>query len=154
MTPSTRRHLLTALVACALVGVGALGAWRHRAVQEAERAAGVETSRIRTWARSHTAAGVSVLPKRVPAAARRQLKQLDHLPGFDAYARRCGSCHGLPDPGAYPPKRWIGKVNEMGRHIERAGVMPPEEGEMAAAATFLGEAAAALRPGEAADTAS
>ena len=136
------------LLSAVVVGVGLLGVRRHDARMTAEREAAVETSRIRAWARAHGGAGVSVLPKRVPAADPAELRRLDHLPGFDAYADRCGSCHDLPDPAAYSPDRWIGKIDEMREPITRAGVMPPEKEEWEAVATFLRAASTRLRPGE------
>lgn len=133
------------LLLLALTGAGFL-AWRHGVEEEAARKRAVETSKVRTWARSNTSAGVSVLPKRVPAADESQLADLEDLAGFHEYAMRCSSCHVLPDPAAYPSKRWVGKVAEMREHIERAGVMPPEPAELEAATEFLSAASAVLRP--------
>lgn len=132
------------LVFLALTGAGLL-AWRHGALEEAERDAAIETSKVRTWARTQTSAGVSVLPKRVPAVDEDELRNLAELPGFHEYSMRCSSCHVLPDPAAYPSKRWVGKVAEMQEHIRRAGVMPPAEGELEAATEFLGAASDSLR---------
>jgi hypothetical protein len=133
------------LLGATIVGVGLLGAWRLDAQRDAAREAAAETSRIRAWAWTEGGAGVSVLPKRVPLADPRELQRLDHLPGFDSYAMRCASCHELPDPAAYAPKQWIGKVAEMREKIDRAGVMPPAEGELEAAIRFLQTAAEQLR---------
>lgn len=132
------------IVLVVLTGAGLL-AWRRGAVQEAERQQALETSQIRTWARSNTAAGISVLPKRVPAVDEDTLADLEDVPGFHEYAMRCSSCHALPDPAAYPAKQWIGKVAEMREHIERAGVVPPEPEELEAATRFLGAASDSLR---------
>lgn len=132
------------LLLLAATGAGLL-AWRHDAVKAAERQAAIETSRIRTWARSNTAAGVSVLPKRIPAAEERELHELEDLPGFHEYAMRCSSCHVAPDPAAYPARRWVGKVAEMREHIRRAGVVPPEPEELEAATAFLRAASDTLR---------
>lgn len=132
------------LLVLALAGAGLLAALRLGAVDDPRRDA-IETSRVRGWARSQGGAGVSVLPKRVPPADRQELERLQELPGFHAYAMRCSSCHVLPDPAAYPGDRWIGKVDEMREHITRAGVVPPAEGELEAAAGFLRAASEALR---------
>lgn len=134
---------LAIVLLLALLGAGLL-AWRQD-VREAEREAAVETSRIRGWARSNGVAGVSVLPKRVPPADEGELADLEELPGFHEYAMRCSSCHVLPDPAAYPAKKWIGKVAEMRDHIERAGVVPPAREELEAATGFLGAASDSLR---------
>lgn len=115
------------------------------AAKEARRIEAIETSRTRTWARAEGGAGVSVLPKRVPPADQAELRRLEDLPGFHAYAMRCSSCHVLPDPAAYPPKRWVGKVEEMRQHIERAGVVPPSDSELEAARQFLRAASTVLR---------
>lgn len=134
-----------ALVILALV-VGGLFMLRAReAAREAARTEAVETSRVRGWARAEGGAGVSALPKRVPAADPRELRRLEDLPGFHAYAMRCSSCHVLPDPAAYPAERWTGRVDAMREHIARAGVVPPEESELEAATEFLGAASEALR---------
>lgn len=132
------------LLLFALTGAGLL-AWRHDAAEKAEREAAVEASRVRTWARASTSAGVSVLPKRVPPADKGELDDLEDLPGFHEYAMRCSSCHVLPDPAAYPARRWVGKVAEMKEHIARAGVVPPEPAELDAAIEFLGAASDSLR---------
>jgi hypothetical protein len=133
------------LLSMAVAGAGLIGAWRLDAVNDAERREGIETSRIRTWARSTGGAGVSVLPKRVPAADEDELRRLEEVPGFHAYAMRCSSCHVLPDPAAYPADRWIGKVDEMREHIARAGVVPPEEEELEQVRAFLRSASDSLR---------
>jgi mono/diheme cytochrome c family protein len=132
------------LVLTALAGAGIVGAWRLDTAGDAARDAGIETSRIRGWARARGGAGPSVLPKRVPAADPRELRQLESLPGFHAYAMRCSSCHVLPDPAAYPADRWIGKVDEMREHIRRAGVMPPSAAELDSVRSFLRAASDAL----------
>lgn len=133
------------LVILALI-VGGVFALRARdAAKEAARTEAVESSRVRGWARSEGGAGVSVLPKRVPAADPRDLRRLEDLPGFHAYAMRCSSCHVLPDPAAYPADRWTGRVDAMREHIARAGVVPPEESELEAATEFLGAASESLR---------
>jgi hypothetical protein len=135
------------LLALAVLGVGLFGAWRLGAARDAERQDGIETSKVRGWARSEGGAGPSVLPlNRVPLAHERQLQKLDELPGFHDYAMRCSSCHELPDPAAYPAKQWIGKVDEMREHIRRAGIMPPAESELEAAREFLRAASDSLRP--------
>ena len=135
------------LLAGLLLGAGLLGAWRYRAVTEAAaRETAVETSRVRTWARTRTAAGISVLPKRVPAAEEARLRDLRDLPGYHDFATRCASCHALPDPAAYPSRQWVGKVAEMQEHIRRAGLMPPTEDELRGAVWFLEAAADSLRP--------
>ncbi len=136
-------RILAVVLLLALTGAGLL-AWRQE-VREEERQEAIETSRTRAWARSNTSAGVSVLPKRVPAADEDELADLEDVPGFHEYAMRCSSCHVLPDPAAYPAKRWIGKVAEMREHIERAGVIPPDRAELEAAAGFLGAASDSLR---------
>lgn len=133
------------LLGVAVAGVGLLGAWRLDTQRDAERVAAVETSRIRAWARTEGGAGLSVLPKRVPPADPGEIDRLDDLTGFDGYAARCASCHVLPDPAAYSPRHWIGKVAEMREQIDRAGVMPPADGEMEAALEFLQAAASELR---------
>lgn len=133
-----------ALVFLALMGAGLL-AWRQGVVEATQREEAVEISKTRAWVRSNTSAGVSVLPKRVPAADEGELADLEDLPGFHEYAMRCSSCHVLPDPAAYPAKRWIGKVAEMREHIERAGVIPPDREELEAATGFLGAASDSLR---------
>ncbi|MGK7310980.1 MAG: hypothetical protein ACN0LA_01980 [Candidatus Longimicrobiales bacterium M2_2A_002] len=132
------------LILLALIGAGLL-AWRQGVVEENQRVDAVETSKIRAWARSNTSAGVSVLPKRVPAADEDELADLEDVPGFHEYAMRCSSCHVLPDPAAYPAKRWIGKVAEMREHIQRAGVIPPDRAELEAATGFLGAVSDSLR---------
>ena len=134
------------LLVLAVVGAGALGLWRLAAARDAERAEGIETSRTWAWARSDGGAGPSILPKRVPVADERELRQFEDLPGFHDYAMRCSSCHELPDPAAYPAKKWIGKVDEMREHIRRAGIMPPAESELEAAREFLRAASDSLRP--------
>ena len=134
------------LLLVAVMGAGLLGAWRLGDAREAERQEGIEASRIRGWARSEGGAGPSVLPlNRVPVADERELRPLEDLPGFHDYAMRCSSCHELPDPAAYPAKRWIGKVDAMREHIRRAGIMPPEESQLEAARTFLQAASDSLR---------
>jgi hypothetical protein len=133
------------LVILALVVGGVFALRAREAAQEAARAEAVESSRVRGWARSEGGAGVSALPKRVPPANPRELRRLEDLPGFHAYAMRCSSCHVLPDPGAYPAERWTGRVDAMRAHIARAGVVPPAEGELEAATEFLGAASEALR---------
>lgn len=137
------RWIVTALLA--LAGVVALWTWRADVAEDARRQAEAESSRVRAWARSSTAAGISVVPKRVPAADERSLRRLEEVPGFHEYAMRCSSCHVLPDPGAYDGRRWVGKVESMRRHIERAGVMPPPEGELEAVRGFLEAASDSLR---------
>lgn len=132
------------LVMLALIGAGLL-AWRQGAVEDTQREEAVETSRVRAWARSNTSAGVSVLPKRVPAADESELADLEDVPGFHEFAMRCSSCHVLPDPAAYPAKQWIGKIAEMREHIQRAGVIPPEPAELEAATRFLSAASDSLR---------
>ena len=139
MTPRTVRTLALTLAVGALVG-----GWRLR-TGGAAAGDGVETSRLRGWARAEAGAGVSVLPKRVPAADEGELERLKELPGFHAYAMRCSSCHVLPDPAAYPGKRWIGKVDEMREHIGRAGIMPPSDEDLDSVRVFLGAAADRLR---------
>ena len=132
------------LVLLGLTGAGLL-AWRHQVAEEAERREAIEASKVRTWARTRTSAGISVLPKRVPAADEAELRDLEGVPGFHEYAMRCSSCHVLPDPGAYPAKQWVGKVAEMREHIRRAGVLPPEQSELDTVAAFLGAASDSLR---------
>lgn len=132
------------LLFLALLGAGLL-AWRQGVVEEQQRKNALETSKVLAWARSNTSAGVSVLPKRVPAADEDELADLEEVPGFHEFAMRCSSCHVLPDPAAYPANRWIGKVAEMGEHIERAGVIPPDHEELEAATQFLGAASDSLR---------
>jgi mono/diheme cytochrome c family protein len=137
----------TWILVVAIVGAGALGLWRFQAAgDEVYRDNAAETSRVRGWARAEGGAGPSVLPIRVPLADERELRKLEDVPGFHEYAMRCSSCHGLPDPAAYPASRWIGKVDEMREHIRRAGVMPPEESELQAARRFLRAASDSLRP--------
>lgn len=133
-----------ALVAGALLA-GLVGASRWEAAREAERDAAVEASQVRSWARANAAVGVSVLPKRVPAADPGELESVKGLPGFHDFAMRCGSCHELPDPATYEAKRWIGKVAEMQEHVRRSGVMPPSETQMEAVIRFLGAASDSLR---------
>lgn len=128
-----------------VTGAGVFGAWRHSAREEAEREAGIEASLLRSWARSETGAGISILPLRVPPARERELRALEDLPGFHEYAMRCSSCHALPDPAAYAPRQWIGTVERMRHQISRAGVMPPQEGELEAATEFLRAASESLR---------
>ena len=134
------------LLAGGVLAAGLFGAWRLQVVREAEREAAVETSRVRAWARTEGGAGVSVLPKRVPAADPGEIEALSELPGYMAFAERCASCHALPDPAAYPAKRWIGKVDEMREHIRRAGLLPPPAEELAGAIEFLQAASDSLRP--------
>lgn len=134
------------LIILALVGAAAgLTAWRFAAADDAARTAAIEASKVRGWARSSTDAGVSILPKRVPTAGKADLRRVQELPGFHAYAMRCSSCHGLPDPAAYSARQWIGKVAEMRAHTERSGIMPPPEREVAAAQEFLQAASDTLR---------
>jgi hypothetical protein len=134
------------LLLMAVAGAGLFGVWRLGETRDAERQAGIEASKVRGWARSEGGAGPSVLPlNRVPPADERELRELEDLPGFHDYAMRCSSCHELPDPAAYPAKRWIGKVDEMREHIRRAGIMPPEESQLEAALQFLGAASDTLR---------
>ena len=141
----TRRGGVIGSVVAVVLVAGFVGASRYEAVREAEREAAVETSRIRTWARANASVGVSVLPKRVPAADPGELESLNGLPGFHDYAMRCGSCHEPPDPAAYAPKQWVGKVAEMGEHIRRAGVVPPSEAQLDSVLRFLGAASDSLR---------
>jgi hypothetical protein len=135
---------LIALLVLALAVAGGL-AWRAASAAEARRAADVEASQVRGWARSSTAAGMSVLPKRVPAASKTDLRRVEGLPGFHEYAMRCSSCHVLPAPAAYDARRWIGKVDEMRAHTARSGIMPPPEEEMEMARRFLQAASDTLR---------
>lgn len=133
-------------VVLVIVGGGAgFTAWRHSVDEDARRQAAVESSQVRSWARANTAAGMSVLPKRVPAADRSDLRRLERLPGFHEYAMRCSSCHVLPDPGAYDARRWTGKVDEMKAHTGRSGIMPPPESDMEAALRFLRAASDTMR---------
>ena len=134
-----------ALLAVLTVASGLVVAWRYGAVREAEREAAAETSQVRTWARANAAVGVSVLPKRVPAADPADIRRLQDEPGFHAFAMRCSSCHELPDPGAYDARRWIGKVDEMQEHIRRSGTVPPPDSVMREVVEFLGEASESLR---------
>ncbi len=136
---------LAVVIALALMGVGLIGVWRAGVEKEARRADALETSRVRDWARAEGGAGISVLPKRVPAADSRELRRLEGLPGFHEYAMRCSSCHVLPDPAAYTGDRWIGKVDEMREHIEKSGMLPPPESQLEAARQFLRAAADSLR---------
>jgi hypothetical protein len=133
------------LLLLAVAGAGLLGAWRLGAAEDARRTDAIATSQVRGWARSEGGAGPSVLPNRVPVADEGELRRLEDLPGFHDYAMRCSSCHELPDPAAYPAKRWIGKVDEMREHIRRAGIMPPEESQLESAREFLGAASDSLR---------
>lgn len=139
--------MIRAIVAVLVLVGGAAGlmAWRHSVEEDARRQAAVESSQVRSWARANTAAGMSVLPKRVPAADRSDLRRLKGLPGFHEYAMRCSSCHVLPDPGAYDARRWTGKVDEMKVHTGRSGIMPPPESEMEAALRFLQAASETAR---------
>jgi hypothetical protein len=132
------------LLVVAVLGAGLLGAGRWLA-DDVPRHDPVETSRIRGWARAEGGAGVSVLPKRVPPADDGELRRLRDLPGFHEFAMRCSSCHALPDPAAYPAGRWRGKVDEMGEHIRRAGVVPPPLSELDATIGFLEAASTTLR---------
>lgn len=144
-----RTVLLLFLVA---TGAGLIGVWRLDAAEDARREEGIEASRVRGWARSEGGAGPSVLPlNRVPVADEKQLRELEELPGFHDYAMRCSSCHQLPDPAAYPAKRWIGKVDEMREQIRRAGIMPPPESELEAAREFLRAASDSLHTREEGD---
>lgn len=142
--PTVRLRAGSALL-FVLVGAGVAGVWRRDAATQAERQEAIETSRVRAWARSEGGAGVSVIPKRIPAADGKELRRLDTLPGYHAYALRCSSCHVLPDPAAYRPRQWIGKVDGMREHMIRAGVVPPSESELDAARTFLRAASEVLR---------
>lgn len=144
MGPGSRPLRIGLLLLLAGAGAGA-GAWRLAAAAEAQRQAAIETSRVRGWARANTAAGMSVLPKRIPAADPAQLRRLEAMPGFHEYAMRCSSCHVLPDPAAYPAARWAGKVADMQHHTDRSGMMPPPESDMTAATTFLVAASDSLR---------
>lgn len=128
-----------------VLGAGIFAAWRRSAVEAAERLAAIETSLLRSWARSETGAGVSILPIRVPRTGEKALRALEDIPGFHEYAMRCSSCHELPDPAAYTAKHWIGKVDQMRGHIDRAGVMPPPQEELSAVTEFLGRASRTLR---------
>ena len=132
-------------VVLAVLAAGLFGAWRQSAREKAKRENGVETSLLRSWARSETGAGISILPLRVPVARARDLRALEDLPGFHEYSMRCSSCHALPDPAAYAPRQWIGTVDRMRHQIARAGVMPPREGELEAATEFLRAASESLR---------
>jgi hypothetical protein len=136
---------LGVVVVLVLMGAGLIGVWRSVAEQEARRKGGVETSRVRDWARTEGGAGISVLPKRVPAADSRELREVEGLPGFHEFAMRCSSCHVLPDPAAYPGERWPGKVEEMREHIQRSGMLPPPESDLELARQFLRAAADSLR---------
>ncbi len=135
----------TVVIVLALIGAVLIGVRRARHEHEGRRMDAVETSRIRDWARSEGGAGISVLPKRVPAADSRELRKIEDLPGFHEYAMRCSSCHVLPDPAAYPADRWPGKVHEMREHIQRSGMLPPPESELEQARRFLRAAADSLR---------
>ena len=128
-----------------LSGTGLFGAWRQSELDKAEREAGIERSLLRSWARSQTDAGVSILRLRVPPARARELRKLEDLAGYHEYAMRCSSCHVLPDPAAYEARRWVGTVGRMRHQIDRAGVMPPGEGELEAATEFLRRASELLR---------
>ena len=140
----SRRTATLALV-LALAGAGGLAAWRAGVADEARRREGIEASRIRGWARAEGGAGVSVLPKRVPAADDGTLRRLEALPGFHAYAMRCSSCHVLPDPAAYTGGGWMDKVDEMREHSRRAGLVPPPDEEMEQVRTFLRRASELTR---------
>lgn len=129
----------------ALVGAGSVVALRFDAQRDPDRRPAAETSRLRTWARTEAGAGISVLPKRIPAAGRSALDRVDHLPGFHEYAMRCSSCHVLPDPGAYTAAEWPARVDEMRFHIGRAGVLPPPDGELVMVRAFLARASGTLR---------
>lgn len=139
---NTRTASLLLLV---LALAGSVGAWRLSLAEESGRESAAETSRIRGWARAEGGAGVSVLPKRVPAADPREIDRLKDRPGFHAYAMRCSSCHVLPDPAAYPGERWGGKVSSMEEHVRRAGLVPAPESELDSVRTFLRAAAETLR---------
>ncbi len=140
-------RLRTAIALLALLaGVGLFDARRMAAErQAAERAASMETLRLRAWARANSAAGVSIRSKHVPPTSAPELEAVNDLPGFRTYSMRCASCHVLPDPAAHPAKVWRGKVDLMRWHIGQAGVVPPADSEMAAVKEFLGEAARRLR---------
>lgn len=133
--------LLVLLAAAGLVVARRVAAERR----EAARESAMETLRLRAWAQSSSAAGVSIQPKNVPAAGEAELSKVRDLAGYHAYAMRCASCHVLPDPAAYPPKEWRGKVDLMRWHIGQAGVVPPADSEIAAVKEFLGQASRRLR---------
>jgi hypothetical protein len=135
---STARAI--ALVLLTVTAAGLLGAWRLDAPSGDGRQDAGETSRIRAWARLKGGAGPSVVPKRVPLADPGELRQVEGLPGYRVYSTRCASCHELPDPAAYPAKRWIGKVDAMREHVRRAGVLPLSDSEVQAVTRFLGAA--------------
>jgi hypothetical protein len=131
----TRTVILLVVMAGAAT---AIGAWRIGSMREADRREAVETSLFRSWARTETGAGMSIVPKsRVPAASERTIREVRDLSGFHEYAMRCSSCHVLPDPGAYEARRWAGTMERMRHHIQRSGTMPPPEEELEAALEFL-----------------
>ena len=137
---------VTVTLVLAVAGAGLFGAWRQSVSERADREAALQRSLLRAWARAETGAGISIVPKQVPAADARHLKRLEELAGFHEYAMRCSSCHVLPDPATYTGGEWTGKVDEMRYHIGRSGVMPPSEGELKTAAEFLRRASEELRP--------
>jgi cytochrome c5 len=139
------RVALASLVLLALVGAGA---W-HRAEREsARRAAQVETSLLRKQLlegsevrRLAPGAGVSLQPIRVQGIDRAALARLAEVPGHGIYARRCASCHVAPDPGARAANDWYRVMERMQRHMDRAGVIPPDTTEYVAILEFLRAAA-------------
>ena len=143
--PTVRAHTAVPLLVV-LAGAGLFTARRVAASrQAAEREAAMETLQLRVWAQSHTAAGVSIQPKKVPPADRKAVAALRNLPGYHAYAMRCESCHVLPSPTAHAGKEWIGTVDKMRFYIGRAGVVPPADSELGAIKSFLQAASDSLQ---------
>ena len=134
------------ILAFAAAGSAGLVAWRLDAARDARLEASIEASRVRRWALAEGGAGISVVPKRVPAAGRDQLRRLEDRPGFHEYAMRCSACHVLPDPTAYRAGAWNDKVGSMMGQMERAGLMPPTREELDAIVAFLRDAAENATP--------
>lgn len=133
------------ILVLAVASAGLFGAWRQSVSARDDREAALQRSLLRAWARAETGAGISIVPKQVPAADDRDLKRLEELAGFHEYAMRCSSCHVLPDPAVHTAGQWTGKVDDMRYYIGRAGVMPPAEAELNAADEFLRRASEELR---------
>jgi hypothetical protein len=43
---------------------------------------------------------------------------LPDAPGRLLFAQKCGSCHGLPDPGQHSPEDWVSVVRRMNGRMQ------------------------------------
>jgi hypothetical protein len=136
------------LVLVLLLAVAGAALWHRSERESARRAAQVETSLLRRQLldgsearRLAPGAGISLQPISVQGIERAALARLAHVPGHDAFARRCASCHVAPDPAARAPEDWYRVMERMQHHMQRAGVIAPDSAEHATILGFLRAAA-------------